>query len=64
MTPTQVFFATSGLMLTLFGLAVAFFKHYIDAKTDPIARDVSALVSYMVSHEGKISRLEERTRKL
>jgi hypothetical protein len=52
------------LSVTLFGLAMAFFKYYIDAKIDPIAADVKQLVSYMILHEGKIARLEERTKNL
>ena len=62
MTTNQLFFAIAGLMLTLFGMAMAFIKHYIDAKIDPISTNVNMLVQYMISHEGKISRLEERTK--
>ena len=51
-------------MLTLFGLAIAFFKYYIDAKIDPVSKSVENLVQYMVLHEGKIARLEERTKDL
>jgi hypothetical protein len=47
----------AGLFVTLFGLNVAFFKYYIDAKIDPIAAEVRQLVSYMILHEGKIARL-------
>ncbi len=64
MTINQAFFAMAGLMVTMFGLAMAFFKYYIDAKIDPIANRVNLLVQYMISHEGRISTLEERTRKL
>jgi uncharacterized membrane protein (GlpM family) len=62
MTTTQAFFAIAGLMVTLFALAAGFFRYYIDAKIDPLSRNVGMLVQYMVSHEGKISRLEERTK--
>jgi hypothetical protein len=51
-------------MVTLFGLAMAFFKYYIDAKIDPVAKDVAMLVQYMILHEGKIVRLEEKTKNL
>jgi hypothetical protein len=57
----QVFFSVAGLLVTLFGLGIAFFKYYIDAKLDPIGKNVDMLVQYMISHEGKIARLEERT---
>ena len=62
MTDAQLFFAMAGLMVTLFGLAIAFFKYYIDAKIDPLTRNVYTLVRYMVSHEGKISLLQEKTK--
>lgn len=62
MTVNQMFFAIAGLLVTLFGLALGFFKYYIDAKIDPVSRNVDMLVQYMISHEGKISRLEERTK--
>lgn len=39
-----------------------FLKYYIDAKIDPISKNVDMLVQYMIQHEGKISRLEERTK--
>jgi hypothetical protein len=56
-TNNQLFFALAGLIVTLATLM----KYYIDAKIDPVASDVKLLVQYMVSHEGRISRLEERT---
>jgi hypothetical protein len=52
----------AGLLITLFGLAIGFFKYYIDAKIDPVAKNVDMLVQYMISHEGKIARLEERSK--
>lgn len=57
MSVNQAFFATAGLMLTLFGLALAFFRHYIDAKIDPVSKSVDSLVQYMILHEGKIATL-------
>jgi hypothetical protein len=62
MTIAQLFFALAGLTVTLTGLLAGFFKYYLDAKVDPIAKQVDLLVQYMISHEGKISRLEERTK--
>lgn len=54
MANVQVFFATAGVMVTLTGLLAGFFKYYLDAKVDPVAKQVDVLVQYMVSHEGKI----------
>lgn len=64
MTTNQLFFSIVGIMVTLFGLAISFFKYYIDAKIDPLASQIKQLVDYMVLHEGKISTLEERTKHL
>jgi hypothetical protein len=64
MTTTQLFFALAGLMLTLFGLFAGFFKYYLDAKIDPLAKQVDKLIDYMVLHQGKIERLEARTKNL
>ncbi len=64
MTTNQLFFAMAGLTVTLSGLALGSFKYYIDAKTDPIATDVKRLIDYMILHEGKIARLEEKTKHL
>lgn len=64
MNTSQLFFATAGLMVTLFGLAIAFFKYYIDAKIDPLSANVMRLIDYMILHEGKISSLAERTKHL
>ena len=64
MTTNQLFFAMAGLAVTLSGLAMGFFKYYIDAKVDPIGADVKRLIDYMILHEGKIARLEERTEHL
>jgi len=62
MTQEQIFFSLAGLIVTVaLGLA-GFVKHYLDAKIDPIGQQVRTLVDYMVSHEGKIATLEERTR--
>lgn len=64
MTTTQLFFALAGLMLTLFGMFGGFLKYYLDAKIDPLQTQVNQLVDYMVLHQGKIERLEERTKNL
>ncbi len=40
MSNNQLFFSLAGLMLTMFGMAFAFFKYYIDAKIDPVYKYV------------------------
>ncbi|MET1083293.1 MAG: hypothetical protein ABWY12_09645 [Burkholderiales bacterium] len=62
MTTEQMFFALGGLMVTLQIAQAGFFKYYIDAKLEPVAKQVDLLVKYMVDHESRISRLEERTK--
>lgn len=52
----------AGLIVTLFIAGLGFLKYYLDAKTDPIKTQVDLLVQYMISHEGKIARLEERSK--
>jgi hypothetical protein len=60
MTNNQLFIAFAGLYLSGLG----FLKYYIDAKIDPISKDVAMLVQYLISHEGRISRVEEKARNL
>ena len=58
MTNNQLFFALVTVLVAGFG----FVKYYIDAKIDPISSDVKRLIDYMILHEGKIARLEEKTK--
>jgi hypothetical protein len=58
MTTNQLFFALVTVLVAGFG----FVKYYIDAKIDPISSDVKRLIDYMILHEGKIARLEEKTK--
>ena len=60
MTTMLAFFSMAGLIIALGG----FLKYYIDAKIDPIQSRMKQLLDYMVLHQGKISMLEERTKKL
>ncbi len=60
MSTTQLFFSLIGVMIAFAG----FFKYYIDAKIDPIAKQVATLVDYMILHEGKIATLQEWTKNL
>lgn len=60
---------TTGFLKYYIDAKVDPIKAYIDArigalegKIDPIAKDVKLLVDYMIQHEGRISRLEERTK--
>lgn len=64
MSTNQVFFALSGLSLTLSGISMGFLKHYLDAKFEPVNTQLKLLVDYMILHQGKIATLEERTKKL
>ena len=64
MTNTQLFFAILGSVTSLFVVQSTLLKFFLDAKIDPIRKQVDLLVQYMVSHEGRISTLEERTKKL
>jgi hypothetical protein len=63
MTNTQLYLAIGVPLLTNL-LAIIGLAKYIDAKIDPISKQVNDLVQYMILHEGKISRLEERTKNL
>lgn len=58
-------------MATLFVAGLGFFKYYIDAKIDgvtakidPISKNMDLLIQFMVAHQGKIERLDERTEHL
>lgn len=62
MTNTQLFFAILGSVTALFVVQSTLLKFYLDAKLEPIAKQVDMLVQYMVLHEGKIAKLEERTK--
>jgi uncharacterized membrane protein len=64
MSTSQLFFGLTGAMITLMIAFAGFFKYYIDAKIDPIAKQVATLVDYMILHEGKIASLQERTKNL
>jgi hypothetical protein len=59
-TSNQLFFSIAGLTIA----EVGFLKYYIDAKIDPLAKQMSDLVQYMILHEGKLATLEERTKNL
>jgi hypothetical protein len=61
MTNEQLYLAVA-IPLLGNGLVIAALIMYINAKLDPISKNVDMLVQYMVSHEGKIARLEERTK--
>jgi hypothetical protein len=41
---------------------IGFIKHHFEARIDPLQGQVSKLIDYMMSHEGKIARLEEKTK--
>ena len=58
MTQLTILLPMAAMFIALGG----FLKYYIDAKIDPVRDQVNLLVQYMIQHEGKISRLEERTK--
>jgi hypothetical protein len=58
MTNLQLYLAI-GIPLLGNGMVITILVMYINAKLDPIAKNVDMLVQYMISHEGKIARLEE-----
>lgn len=66
MTTDQLFYRLGGLIvaaaLTTSGILATAFKLYLDAKFDPLKNQVDLLVQYMISHEGRISVLEDRTK--
>ena len=61
MTNAQLFFSIAGL----FAAQTTFLTLYLNAKIDPVQKQVDMLVQYMVVHQGKIAtletKLEERT---
>jgi hypothetical protein len=66
MSNTQLFFALLATVVALFGSQTALLKMYMDAKIDgkidPLKQQVDLLVQYMISHEGRLATLDERTR--
>lgn len=58
MSNNQLFFSLVGVLIALF----TFMKYYLDAKIDPVKQQVDKAIDYLILHEGKISRLEERTK--
>lgn len=57
MSNTQMFFSIVGV----FAAQTTFLTLYLNAKIDPVQKQVDMLVQYMVTHEGKIATLEERS---
>jgi hypothetical protein len=58
---TTELFQIAGLMTVQTGAILTVLILYINAKIDPVKEQVDLLVQYMISHEGKIAILEERT---
>jgi hypothetical protein len=54
-TNNQLFFALAGLMIAINGLTAGYLKYYLDAKLDPVSKQLNQLVQYMILHEGKIN---------
>lgn len=62
MNSNQLILSIAGLLLTQTIAILGFIKYYIDAKIDPVSKQVDLLVQYMIQHEGKIAKLEERNK--
>jgi hypothetical protein len=58
---TNLFFSIAGLLVGQTGILILYINAKIDGKIDPLREQVNLLVQYMISHEGRISILEERT---
>lgn len=75
MTINELFFAISGLFLTVFFGFAAGFKLYLDAKVDPIKEQMEIrfnivdkkldfLLEHFTDHESRLSKQEEKTKNL
>jgi len=66
LTNIQLFLSLLGVIVAVFGSQLVMVKMYVDAKIDgkidPLAKQVDLLVQYMISHEGRLSKIEERTK--
>lgn len=62
MTIIQELIATIVAFVAINSILIGVLIKYLDAKIDPIKQSVDMLVQYMVSHEGRLSTLEERTK--
>jgi hypothetical protein len=57
----QLFFAILSVLAAQTGIILTVVLLYINAKIDPLRGQVT-LLQYVVTHEGKIAVLEERTK--
>lgn len=64
MTTTQLFFALTGTIIAIFGLAFGLLYKYLDARFTSIDNQLKFLVDHMIDHAERISKLEERTKNL
>lgn len=62
MSIEQAVITLAGVMVTVGGALGAFGKYYLDAKVDPISKNVDQLVHFMMDHHDRLARLEERTK--
>jgi hypothetical protein len=60
MTTTELF-QIAGLMTVQTGAILTVLILYINAKIDPVKEQVDLVVQYMITHEGKIAVLEDRS---
>lgn len=56
------FWKIIGLFGLIMSIQAGLGKLYLDAKIDPVKKQLDLLVQYMIFHEGKIAMLDERTK--
>jgi len=64
MSNEQLFLSLLGTQITISALFAGFLKYYIDAKIDPIAKQMDILTKFIIEHSERIATLEEKTKKL
>jgi hypothetical protein len=60
MSNVQLFSSIASLFLGLMSAQTVVLVMYINAKIDPLQKQVDSLIGFMVNHEGRIGKLEGR----
>lgn len=60
MSIEQAVITLAGVMVTVGAAIAGFGKYYLDAKIDPVSKNVDQLVHFMMDHHDRLARLEER----
>jgi len=58
MSSVQLFFSSAGLFTGHMSAQTVVLVMCINAKIDPLQKQVDSLISFMVNHEGRIGKLE------